>query len=122
MSDAPMKPDPLEQELSALKAQTNPPGADLIVRVLQDADATQKGFIAPTPPTRPKLTRRFIDVIGGWPSMAGLATAGIAGVWIGLSQPAMLIAGSQALFYGETTDTLVDLDPGFGFSDLEGGL
>lgn len=122
MSDAPMKPDPLEQEFSALKAQAKPPSADLMVRVLRDADDVQTDFVAPPPPARKSFSARFVDLIGGWPSMAGLATAGIAGVWIGLSQPTALIAGSQALLYGAATDALVDLDPSFGFSDLDGGL
>lgn len=122
MSDAPMKPDPLDQDFAALKAAAKPPSADLMVRVLHDADAVQEAFMTPPAPRRDHLRARFMELIGGWPSMAGLATAGIAGVWIGLSPPAALIAGSQALLYGDAGDALVDMELGFGLSELDGDL
>ncbi|MEO0750984.1 MAG: hypothetical protein AAFY25_04215 [Pseudomonadota bacterium] len=122
MSDAPFEPDPLERDFRALKAHAAPPGDDLMARVLADADAVQAAAMAPPPRAASSFGTRFVRLIGGWPSLAGLATAGIAGVWIGLTQPAALIEGSQALLYGDQTMALVDLDPGFGFSDLDGGL
>lgn len=122
MSENPKKPDPLDADFDALKAQAEPPSAELMVRILADADALQATAHAAPVPKRPPFSVRFMDLIGGWPSVAGLATAGVAGVWIGMSQSAAFVAGSEVLFYGDVSSALVDLDPGFGFSDLDGGL
>lgn len=122
MSDPTKRPDPLEQDFAALKSRTTPPGDDLMARVLADAQDVQAGFMAqPVAPKEPALTR-FMALIGGWPWMAGIATAGIAGVWVGMAQPAILVAGSQALLYGDAGAVLNDFDAGFGLSDLDGGL
>lgn len=126
MTDAPRDRDPLEPDFLALKARSTQPGEDLMARVLADADAAQVAMSAPrlTPRLAPRdpLSARFFAVIGGWPSMVGLATAGLAGVWIGVAQPAALVAGSEALIYGDATVTLVDLDAGFGLGELDGDL
>ncbi|MEL6647999.1 MAG: hypothetical protein AAFY35_00235 [Pseudomonadota bacterium] len=123
MSNAPFEPDPLMAEFAALKQRAEPPSDALLARVMADADAVQaQQAQSPLPEARGSALRRMIDVIGGWPSLAGMATAGIAGVWIGLTQPAALVQGSQVLLYGDANAALVDLDPGFGFSDLDGEL
>lgn len=125
MSDAPFEPDPLDRDFRALKARaapSDPPSDALMARVMADADAVQEAFMAPPPEPAPSFGVRFVTLIGGWPSLAGLATAGVAGVWIGLTQPDALVEGSQALLFGDLTTAVVDLDPSFGFSDLEGGL
>lgn len=122
MSDAPMTPDPLNKEFCALKTRATPPGDDLMARVLADADAVQAEILAPPRSVRKPFTVRFMAFIGGWPSMAGLATAGLAGVWIGVSQPAALVQTSETLIYGDLSGAMVDIDPFFGLSDQEGGL
>ena len=122
MTDAPKRPDPLDDAFHALKTHATPPGDDLMSRVLAAADAVQADFLAPPKPVRAPLSTRFLAVIGGWPSMAGLATAGLAGVWIGVSQPAALVQTSEALIYGDVSGALVDLDPYLGLSEPDGGL
>ena len=122
MTDAPKRPDPLDDAFHALKTHASPPRDDLMSRVLADADAVQADFLAPPKPVRAPLSTRFLAVIGGWPSMAGLATAGLAGVWIGVSQPAALVQTSEALIYGDVSGALVDLDPYLGLSEPDGGL
>lgn len=122
MTDASEKPDPLETDFAALKAQTSPPGDDLMARVVADAQAEQTAFMAPPVVARQPARVRFMALIGGWPSMAGLATAGLAGIWIGMAQPALLVSGTEALFSGGDGAALDDLDTGFGLSVLEGAL
>ena len=122
MSNAPYEPDPLEAEFSALKRRVEPPSGDLMARVMADADAVQAQILTPLPKARVSALSRVMDVIGGWPTLAGMATAGMAGVWIGVAQPAALLEGSQTLLYGDANAALVDLDPSFGFSDLDGEL
>ena len=122
MTDASEKPDPLETEFASLKAQAVLPGDDLMARVMADAEAEQAAFVAPPADTRRPFRIRFMALIGGWPSMAGLVTAGLAGVWIGMAQPALLVSGTEALFSGDASMALDDLDTGFGLSVLEGAL
>ncbi|MEO0774585.1 MAG: hypothetical protein AAFZ04_15555 [Pseudomonadota bacterium] len=122
MSDATKKPDPLDAEFAALAAQDTPPRDDLIARVMADADAVQADFMALPAPAKRSAGRRVLAVIGGWPSLAGLATAGLAGVWIGMAQPALLVAGSDVLLSGDASGALNELDTGFGLSLLDGGL
>ncbi|MEM7731958.1 MAG: dihydroorotate dehydrogenase [Pseudomonadota bacterium] len=122
MSDASEKPDPLAANFTALKTQASPPGDDLMARVLADADARQAAFMAPPVARRQPVLVRFMALIGGWPSMAGLATAGLAGVWIGMAQPALLVSGSDALFPGDAGSVLDDVETGFGLWVLDGAL
>ncbi|MCM2560752.1 hypothetical protein M8756_03190 [Lutimaribacter sp. EGI FJ00015] len=92
------------------------PSAELLARVLDDAQATQAaaGQVAMasavvTP--RPTRLRQLVDLLGGWPAMAGLATAGVAGLWLGISPPAALTGLSLAGF-GEADPLLVSMISG----------
>lgn len=68
--------------------------ADLAQRMQADAARVQNEILGraarPARPARPGLWAVLRDALGGWPGMAGLATACAAGVWIGLAPPAML--------------------------------
>ncbi len=91
--------------------------ADLMERVFGDALAEMP---APPAAARPGPLARFSEAIGGWPSMAGLATAAVAGLWIGYAQP----VGLEILAGGEETALafeLGDLLPGYGGLALEEG-
>jgi len=85
------------------------PSADLLARVLKDAEAAQARHAAPVRTGAPRagVWGRIAQGLGGWPAMAGLGAAGLAGVWIGLALPETLP--------GVTTDTgdyVVDIAPG----------
>ena len=81
--------------------------ADLLARVLDGAEAEQARIAArrevPAPP-RAGLWARIRQGLGGYPAVAGLAAAGVAGVWIGLALPEVLIDGVGG-------DYLVDVAP-----------
>lgn len=64
------------------------PSPELMARVLDDALAMQPPAARPAPsvPTRSWLGA-LLDTLGGWPAAASLATATLAGVWIGISPP-----------------------------------
>lgn len=88
----------------------------LLARVLEDAQALQ-----PTPPVleaaRPRRWHRFVTVLGGWPSVAGLTTAAMVGVWIGMAGSAGLIGGdigSELLSLGQDT-VFSDMDQSYAF-------
>ncbi|WP_380057676.1 hypothetical protein ACFE33_04880 [Falsihalocynthiibacter sp. SS001] len=84
--------DKSQVDLDALFAaemnDTIEPSADLMARVLADAQEVQKSFAAVSPASpRQSIWRGMLAAVGGWPTFAGLATATIAGVWLGVSPP-----------------------------------
>jgi hypothetical protein len=103
------------------------PSADFMTRVLADADAVHADRSAAGPAlagARPGLGfwSGIRSALGGWPAVAGLAAATVAGVWIGFAQPGatgtsmaplLNLAGLQA----DNGDWLVDPD-GSGFVQL----
>ncbi len=128
MTDKPLSDAELELLFQAVQDTAPVPSEELWQRVHADADAAM-----PPPATRPASTARrpvqvglvagLLAAIGGWPSMAGLATAAIAGVWIGFSNPAALSElNDLGLLPGDTSAQVFDLedfDPGLGdFADL----
>ncbi len=128
MTHTPPETDPLEAHFRALREDVPTPDDALMARILADADAVQADRDAMTAPALPQaakpdtLITQIIKTIGGWPGLAGLATAGIAGVWIGVSAPATLMQTSELLLLGAGDDAIVDMDPGYAFVGLEGGL
>lgn len=82
----------LDGLFAAARDETPMPSAELVGRVLADAEAVQAGFVAPAA-ARPARFGGLIAALGGWPALAGLATAAVAGITIGIVSP-------------ETVDTL----------------
>ncbi len=95
--------DQMLDDLFAL-AQAKPvmPSDDLMARILADADAVQVAAPAPTQ----SIWADFFDIIGGWPSVGGLAMAGVTGVWFGIAPPATVTTFAADLI---GTDVTVDL-------------
>ncbi|WP_319826371.1 dihydroorotate dehydrogenase [Thalassovita sp.] len=112
-------------DLDALFAQARgrdaDPSPDFMARVLEDALAAQP---APTPvaQTRPRSSRlrQFLNAVGGWPAMAGLATAGVAGLWFGINPPEAVATTAETMLGVESDLYLVDLMPGYEFAMAEG--
>lgn len=112
-----------EFDLDALfaeaRGQSADPSPDFMARVLEDALAAQPVAAAVSRPRTSRL-RQFLNAIGGWPAVAGLATAGVAGLWIGVNPP-NAIATTAENFLGTDSDLyLVDLMPGYDFNLAEG--
>lgn len=85
--------DDLGLLLQAAQRETLPLPDGLAARILGDAEQVQAGFagraeVAARP--GPGLWRQMMDMLGGWPSVGGLAAACAAGVWIGLAPPSFL--------------------------------
>ncbi|RYH11631.1 hypothetical protein [Tropicimonas sp. IMCC6043] len=113
----------MERELDAcfeaLRAAREEPSPELLARVLADGYAEQdaRTAVAPAAPApRRGWLRNLIDMIGGWPALAGLATATLAGVWIGYNPPAAFDSLTLALLnesYGYDVGlsaSILDLD------------
>ncbi|MCJ8140468.1 hypothetical protein [Falsirhodobacter halotolerans] len=80
--------DDLDDLFARARHRTQAPSADLMARILADADAA-RARPAPPAPRRP-WWRVFGLMAGGAGAMAGLASAALAGVWIGFAQPEAL--------------------------------
>lgn len=113
--------DKLFAEARAVPGPAAPP--DLLARVLADAYAAQDAR-APQPapavtgPLQPRrragLWRRAMGLFGGTAGVAGLATAMVAGVAIGLVQPAPVSAMTMLLWPEEAALDTIELIPNFG--------
>ena len=100
------------------------PSEALLGRIMADAEAqlaiagAQSLQVAAVP--QRGLFAGFLDAIGGWASVGGMATATIVGVWIGFSQPAGLDLLADQLLGDADAIYLVDLAPAFGTEFEEG--
>lgn len=109
----PERNDPLEAFFTAARGPAPVPDA-LMARVLADADQVQAAQVRTAPPVRrPDSTvaatgfwQRFVQVLGGSGAVAGLAAAGMAGVWLGFAQPV-------ALPFTDSTVELIPADDDF---------
>ncbi len=86
--------------------------ADLAARMLVAAHAEQDRLghardAVDRVPVRGGILRQFFDGIGGWPALAGMVTATVAGVWIGVSPPD--IVAQRIAWMGDASATGEDL-------------
>jgi hypothetical protein len=102
--------DALAPFLAAARDREPPLPDALLARVLVDAERLQPRSPLPAArrPARPGWRALLMAVAGGRGALAGMAAAGLAGVWIGFAQPMDIGAG---LGLG-TADPLVTLFPG----------
>ena len=94
------------------------PTTSLLARVLADASTLQ-----PTADTgvvqrhRDGFWRALLGNLGGWPSVAGLTTAAVAGLWIGIAGSSSQIGstlGAQVLSGGQDA-VLSEFDNSYAF-------
>jgi len=117
--------DPLKAYFDAGKAARPEPGDALMARIMADADRVQaERAAAPAPEPTPRRGRLgwLAAALGGWPAMAGLAAATVAGLWIGVSAPAGLTGIAQEVIAGSDGAYLIDLDPDATFVLADGGM
>lgn len=110
----------LDTMFEAGRAQAPEPSAALLARVMEDAmaEAEARRARASAPVSRRRRSGRLgmlgglVAALGGWPSMAGLATAGVVGIWLGYAAPAGLDAVTTAMLGGgyEPADLMTSLD------------
>jgi hypothetical protein len=115
-----LPPDALDALLAHAAARAPDPLPDALrARMLSDA-------LTQMPPPRPSIAQprrsslaRIWQAIGGVPGFAGMATAGLAGVWIGAAGPDPVSGLSTALWQGaalvspDLVDWQVDAPDGF---------
>ena len=117
MSDDTHDEEQLQAWFDAARRQPPEVPEALMRRVLADARAVQ----ATAPPRPGPLARaraglaRATAALGGRPAVAGLAAAGLAGVWLGIYPPAVLQTLGGGLLNGAARPDArysVDLVPG----------
>lgn len=88
-----MTDDDLDGFFAAARREAGPLPAGLAARMQADAARVQAEIAAAVPSggrARPGLWQELRAALGGWAGLGGLATAGVAGVWLGLAPPALL--------------------------------
>ena len=91
------------------------PSDDLMARIMIDAQAE----IAVVPVARPAEIRQgwlasIIASIGGWPAAAGLATAAVTGLMIGLVPPTSLLELADDYLVASSMYEFDDFMPSYG--------
>lgn len=87
--------------------------SDLMARVLKDAETQQAHLaeVSSQPQNQPGKWAQFVAVIGGWPSLTGLAAATVASVWVGFAVSGSLLPQGVSDLLSQNTDGyLVYLD------------
>jgi len=117
----------LDEIFAAGREATPAPSDAVLARILADAEGEIEARAAPVRrpamAERPGLWARILSGLGGWPAVAGMATATVAGVWLGFASPDQLneLAGGLLLpeASGLTSYDLEDFLPSDGgFSAL----
>lgn len=93
-----MQDSDLDDLFASARAAGPMPSAALVARIEADALAVQQARQVPlrAPAPRSRLSG-WIAALGGSGVMAGLATATLAGLWLGVVQPAPVSAVTQSL-------------------------
>lgn len=107
-----------DQELDAVfaSASASPPDVSiaLMQKVMADAEAVADArVLASAKAPRVHVFKAILSAIGGWPAVGGLATATVAGIWLGFSPPAAvddLTAGYLTGNYYDLADFMPSID------------
>jgi len=78
----------LDDLFAVARAETVPPGDDLMRRIMADAMEQGAGAGMPAPVQQIPWLTSIKEMIGGWTAVGGLATATATGLWMGISPPA----------------------------------
>lgn len=106
----------LDGLFSAARGAAPVPSHDLMARIVADADAEAEAearIVAAAVPHR-GMFAQLLRQIGGWPAAAGLLTATVAGLAIGLATPDTLDALSGGYLAASSGYELEDLMPSYG--------
>ncbi|UYV36259.1 hypothetical protein N4R57_14685 [Rhodobacteraceae bacterium D3-12] len=116
--------DALDVFFDAARAAPEAASEALMARVMGDALAVQAAAAESAVPDRGRrlnIVTGMWAALGGWPALGGLATATLAGVWIGFS-PNLGVSDAMANALGnnDASSYVFDLTSDFGFTFAEG--
>lgn len=107
----------------AMRRSPPDPSPDFLARVMADAERAQPdapGLAQATGPAVPGIGRRVVDMLGGWPALAGLAACLVLGVGIGVNPP-QGVADVASYYLGTQTDAVMGLFWSYGDLVTEAG-
>lgn len=113
----------LDDFFRAAREEALLPDADLLARIMADADDVQSSFAPQEDPApRRSLWAGFSDAIGGWGGMGGLVAASAFGLWLGVS-PSTGLAGYTDTLASVLSPTVAGLGSDFAYlTDLAGDI
>jgi len=114
MSDRATETHGLDALLDLARQTRAEPSPALLGRVYADATAEldlHDPQAVALPHRKKKPVAALVAAVGGWPAMVGMATATVAGVWIGISPPDGLVNLGGGYFYSETDLYFTELMP-----------
>lgn len=102
----------LEAFFEVGRAEAPEPGESLMARIMADAEAEASARERPRKAPRAGLLAGVLAAVGGWPALAGMVTAALAGIWLGFASPDELnaLAGGLILNDGSTGSVSYDVD------------
>jgi hypothetical protein len=102
----------LEAFFMAGRAEAQAPSQGLMARVMADADAEILARAARPRPARvrPGLIAAVIGALGGWPALAGMVTATVAGAWFGFAAPDEVNTLAGGLLWSTEASTAAGYD------------
>lgn len=109
-----MQDSDLDDLLAAARADRPDPSPALMARVLDDAARLQPrpvAAVARRAAPRPGIWALLTGAFGGSGALAGMAAAGLAGVWVGVAQPVPIADLSGGLWGAETVSLDLFPDP-----------
>ena len=108
----------LDDLFAVARAGAPQPDDALMARVLADAARVQSPVAVPE-------SRGFwvalSDMLGGWPAWGGLATATVAGLWVGIAPPAPVEDLAASVWGNEVSVTLMSAETLFDAGELTDG-
>ena len=117
-SDKQMSDESLDALFAEMARDTPQPSDDLLSKIIADAEAAQPDLMPmPQPAQQRGIVQQILDALGGWPALGGLATATVAGVYIGFVQPDLMNFHSEATEDVEFTSTALWPDDGLFFDE-----
>ena len=118
-----MQETDLEHLFATARAGRPGPSAGLTARIIADADAVQAGFKPDPFPAGRRRWSGWITAMGGNGVLAGLATAALAGLWLGFAQPAPVLTLTLTMreaFAADADPWAIELIPSLDAFGLEG--
>lgn len=102
----------LDSFFAAGRDEAPVPSADLLARIMADAEseATAREAVTPRPKANRSLIAALAAMVGGWPAFAGMASAAVAGIWIGAAQPTALATLTGDVFTAGSTTSAATSD------------
>ncbi|WP_101069084.1 hypothetical protein [Roseovarius salinarum] len=119
MTETDMDSTALKAHFEAARQHAPSPPDALMARVMADALAEQAAAPDVAAPARGRWAE-LLRALGGWPAVAGLACATLAGVWIGAFPPVGLQTAAGGLLTPDAALYTVDVMPATAFDASEG--